>query len=218
MLAMLCFTRLSWETMSHPATRLIALLLFAAAPLLLPAAPDDESLADELGDEQARRLAAIAQFEQAIKDLELREGTSDPGVGELSASLAASYEQNGQHAEALEHYRRALYILRINEGLYTLRQVRLVNAIIDNAAQIADWETVADNYDYLLWVYRRNYSSDDPRWLPVVERLRRWHLAAYYLPTGRSLEEHYEAQYQLYYLAKRIEKNRLNNAEPDSER
>lgn len=199
-------------------TGLLALLLIAVAPLPLAAAPDDESLADELDDEQAQRVLTIAKFEQTIKEMELDLGPADPQLSELLAGLAASYEQIGQYAEALNRYRRAWFILRINEGLYSLRQVGLLNAIIENAAQLGDWEAVADSYDYLLWLYRRNYSSDDPRWLPVVERLRRWHLAAYYLPTGRPLEDHYDAQYQLYYLAKRIEKNQAKKREADSDR
>ena len=90
------------------------------------------------------------------------------------------------------------HVQRINVGLHNLQQEPLVDAIIALEARRHNWEAVADSHDYLLWLYRRNYSDHDPRWLPAAKRLRRWHLDAYRLPTGREFSDHLDAQIWLY--------------------
>src|SRR5690606_20532927 len=88
-------------------------------------------------------------------------------------------------ARALYH---ALFVIRANEGLYSLTQVPILDLLIDSRKQIGDWRGVADAHDLLIWVYRRNYEPDDPRMLPALKRLRRWNFEAYNKETGRTLD------------------------------
>jgi len=37
------------------------------------------------------------------------------------------------------------------------------------------------NLNYLLWLYRRNYSDEDDRLVPIIERVGRWYMHAYQL-------------------------------------
>ena len=138
------------------------------------------------------------RIQTALAALERDGGAQDPGLTELLIGLARSYEGARRESEALQAYRRAWHVQRINVGLHNLQQEPLVDAIITLEARRHNWEAVADSHDYLLWLYRRNYSDHDPRWLPAAKRLRRWHLDAYRLPTGREFSDHLDAQIWLY--------------------
>jgi tetratricopeptide (TPR) repeat protein len=146
----------------------------------------------------------IAAFETAITEVERDAGAQDPRLSELLSGLGRSYEDAVRYEEALDAYSRAWHIQRIASGLHNLEQQPLVDRIILLRAKAGDWEGVADGYDYLTWLYRRNYTADDPRWLPAARRLRQWHLDAYRLPTGRDFTEHLDAQIWLYDKAIRI--------------
>ena len=86
---------------------------------------------------------------------------------------------------------------------------------------MGDVRALAKSYGVLSWIYQRNYAADDLRWLPVIKRLRRWHIYAilrvpfisrcqFQLPsydvvslckwliTGRTINEHYRAQRALF--------------------
>jgi hypothetical protein len=61
-----------------------------------------------------------------------------------------------------------------------------------------DCKQVADSYDMMQWLYRRNYADDDPRQMNAVKRLRRWHMESYNKDTGRSLEKLFTSAETLY--------------------
>ena len=70
------------------------------------------------GDEQA--------WHQAIMQLESRGGAYASGLSESLLGLARTLQSQGRHEEAIRVYRRGVHLIRINEGLYTTRQIPLL--------------------------------------------------------------------------------------------
>ena len=118
--------------------------------------------------------------------------------------LGIAYQSEGNHEEALEVLERAWHIRRINQGLYNLNQLSIINLIINSRVKIRDWSGVSDAYDYVHWIHKRNYDANDPELLPILKRLRAWHISAYYLDTGHALTEHFYAADSIYRQGMRI--------------
>ncbi|MDH3637778.1 MAG: energy transducer TonB, partial [Gammaproteobacteria bacterium] len=94
-------------------------------------------------------------------------------------SLGLELQMYGQHEDALDAFKRVLHITRINEGLYTLGQVPIIERMLDSLAEAGLWNDVHRQFDYLYWLNKRNYGASNPRMLPIIDRMVDWHLEAY---------------------------------------
>jgi hypothetical protein len=131
---------------------------------------------------------SAAAYQEAIRGIESEHGKLDPQLFPLLLGLALEQREEERHAEAARTLYHALFVVRANEGLYSLTQVPVLELLIDSRTKLNDWRAVADAHDLLIWVYRRNYAPDDPRMLPALKRLRRWNFEAYNKETGRPLD------------------------------
>ncbi|MDE0283769.1 MAG: tetratricopeptide repeat protein, partial [Gammaproteobacteria bacterium] len=122
---------------------------------------------------------SIANYEQEIRKREAEHGVYDPATGEFLLSVGLVYQNDGRHEEAVDAFARALQIKRVNEGLQGIGQLLILEQLIKSNIAEADWEEVDRNYQQLLWIHKRNYDADDPRLLPVVDKVGRWKLKAY---------------------------------------
>lgn len=124
---------------------------------------------------------SIERYEQLISELEGSGGVYLPELSEILLDLGKTYQVLGHHTEAVATFKRSLHISRVNNGLYTLDQLPILELIIKSNTALSDWEELDRNYHYLYWVNRRAYGDKDPRLLPVIDRVGRWHLNAYQL-------------------------------------
>lgn len=143
-------------------------------------------------------LTAIAEHEREVQALQAEHGVYHPRLEESLIELGLARGRAGERSEAVAALRRALQVRRVNHGLYDLGQTEILDLVIELERERRNWEAVADAYDYLHWLYRRNFAPDDPRLLPVLKRLRTWHFEAYSVDTGRSLNEHFYAARAVY--------------------
>lgn len=119
------------------------------------------------------------RYEQAVSELEETHGAYQNGLSEQLLSLGLDFQTQGHHEQALDAFKRAVHITRINEGLYTLGQVPIVERIIQSLVSSGHWGDANNQYDYLYWVHKRSYGASDPRLLPVIDQIVGWHLRAY---------------------------------------
>ncbi len=119
------------------------------------------------------------------------------GLGLLS-------QEQSKPAESAEVFERALYIIRANDGLYSTRQLPLLDLMIASNTTLEKWKQVAKSYDMMYWLYKRNFAENDPRQLQTIKRLRRWYMESYNKDTGRSLEELFTSAEGLYEQAIKI--------------
>ena len=139
-----------------------------------------------------------AEYKARITELESNEGVfSYELVPELLGLGLVSQEQ-GLRKESADAFDRALQIVRANEGLYSLKQLPILDLTIESNSLLNNWEQVANDYDRMYWLYRRNYAENDPRQLQGLKRLRRWYIEAYNKDTKRSLEDLFSSAEEVY--------------------
>jgi tetratricopeptide (TPR) repeat protein len=118
--------------------------------------------------------------EPLLSSIEAEEARSGPFSAELVGlltSLGLAYQENGEHVLAVAVLDRALSLKRINEGLFGLYQVPLVERLIDSERAIGRTDTAEDLESRLLDLARRNYN--DPRAAPIFRDAAERRLALY---------------------------------------
>ncbi|MFQ5660397.1 MAG: energy transducer TonB [Gammaproteobacteria bacterium] len=141
---------------------------------------------------------AIERYQQQIHATEIAHGAYDNQISEELLGLGLARRDLGQDAEAVKAFDRALYITRINQGLSNPNQLPILELIIESNTALSDWKALDQNYHYLYWVYRRAYGDDDPRLLPVIDRVGLWHLNAYQMGVDDRPFQHLASADNLY--------------------
>lgn len=125
--------------------------------------------------------ATIADYRAEIARIEAEQGPIAAALSESLLAVAELLAEEGRFQEAGEYLRRALHVRRVNEGLHRLEHADLVELIIANDHLQGDTEALDRDYHFLYWLYRRNFGEDDPRLVPVLERIARWRMRACHL-------------------------------------
>lgn len=143
----------------------------------------------------AESLKAVREtrdlYKNSITDLETDHGAYYYGIGEKLLSLGLNLRKQGEYQEAIDAFGRALYLNRVNQGLHNLNQLPIVELLIETNTAISDWNALDENYNYLYWVYLRNYGNDKLELLPIIDRLARWNLNAYKFVPASELPYYY---------------------------
>ena len=158
----------------------------------------------DISPRQQELRHAVTQYRKNIKELQKTYGAFYDQIGENLIGLGLAYRNLGQNREAIQAFNQALHINRINHGLYGASQLPLMELIIQTNTALSDWQALDQNFDYLYWVNRRLYGDDDPRLLPVIERLGRWNLQAYSLTSDPAPFKHLLDAAELFQNAVRI--------------
>ena len=128
---------------------------------------------------QTEASNAIERYNEKIKLLESKDGAYNIELSENLVGLGVAYSALGQYSDALEAYSRALHIDRVNNGLENLNQISTLERMIEVKAKKEDWKGAAKNYDYLLWLYNRNFEVNDPALIPIFYRAANWNLDSF---------------------------------------
>jgi len=144
---------------------------------------------------------ATENYHVAIADIEEAYGPYDSNLPQHLMSLGLIYQAGGQHAEAAEVFERAVHVQRIGGGLYDLNQVPMLEKLIESNVARGSWDNASKNHQYLYWLHKRNFGDDDPRMLPVIDKLSNWHLNAYALDTSSGLFQHLISAHALFSMA-----------------
>lgn len=124
---------------------------------------------------------SLADYRAEIARIEAEEG---PLASTLSESLLGAAEilvEADRLQEASQFLRRALHVRRVNDGLHHLAHADIVEQIITLDHLVGDADALDRDYQFLYWLYLRNYGADDPRLVPVLERIARWRIRAWHL-------------------------------------
>jgi len=135
--------------------------------------PDDQSAF-------AGILAAIA----AVDEEQVANGENSPGLVPLLRELARLYRESGDYPDALVALERAQDIVRRWEGLYSLEQVELIEAMIEIEMAIVPSEESDSREFYLRQLVQRN--PGDPRNVEILTEMagRQMDVARYVLVNG----------------------------------
>lgn len=179
---------------------LLAAVLLALAPGYSPAAPEaygmhfvrvDEVLPGQLTPRGEAREAPLSQpdlapYRAQLEEMELRDGPYADALAEPLAALGRAHRQQGAHAQALAAYRRALHIVRVNEGLYSERQIPLLREMLTTFRETGDLEALDGRYDYLFRLYGMGQPPYTPMRLRAAMEYLRWQREALLLEVSGS--------------------------------
>lgn len=97
-------------------------------------------------------------YRELVVALEIQNGPYNDALAEPLASLGRYHRQRGELDQAMRVYRRALHVLRVNDGLYSERQLPILRELLDAYRVSGDMQALDDRYDY----YFRLYGSGQP--------------------------------------------------------
>jgi hypothetical protein len=101
--------------------------------------------------EQATSVASgedIDRQEQQLAEAGRGLGPYSDGLADPLITLAALHRGRDELDEAAEYYRRALHLVRINDGLYSERQVPIVRELMGIYRRQGDLASLGDIYQY----------------------------------------------------------------------
>ncbi|MFT5131617.1 MAG: hypothetical protein ACI9SC_000076 [Gammaproteobacteria bacterium] len=150
--------------------------------------PDSEPLSAPVKKSQiiasAEQLETIQYYEKLILELESSGGVYQNQLSEVLSSLGTTYQSIDQHEAAIDVFQRSLHITRVNDGLYGLNQIPMLEKLIESNSKLRDWDNLDKNYHNLYWISKRHYGDNNPELLALIDRIGRWHLQAYELEPG----------------------------------
>ena len=166
---------------------LVMFLLLGIAPSI---APGNDASGIQPPDPAAPGLTrSIAAYEKQITELESAAGPHAEPLVEARSSLGMLYQQAGDHGQAITVLRDALQSVRVNEGLYSMNQLAILEAIIDSQVALGARDELRRNYEYLFWLYQRNYGDHSAGLVPVIKRVGQWYFDLYnFSPPNTTVE------------------------------
>jgi|GEM_PF-2357646 len=174
---------------------LLLLILSPAAARALEAtdssapAGTDEAAAEQTHADESAGAATIHRYRQQIASLQAQHGAYAHGLNEALAGLGRAYSQNGDHKDAAAAFKSAMYITRVNNGLYSMGQMPYLEALIGQYDSLGKLDKVSNLFSYMYWVYKRNYGARDLRTLPAIKRMREWMRKVYHRGGGLSVQQ-----------------------------
>lgn len=133
------------------------------------------------------RSESISRYSASVADIEATGGTWDESLAEELISLGELQQQQGDHLLAVETFDRAIHINRINSGLHTLEQIPAIEQLIQSHLAMGDWEQADVYNNYLYYVQQKAFGRDDPRLIPVLDKLATWNIQAFNIGYGELL-------------------------------
>jgi hypothetical protein len=144
-------------------------LLVDADAAGVPQAP----MAAVASDQLALARDAVERLQALVEQLELRDGPYSGSLSEPLSDLALQLERLGRGDEAQRLRERALHLLRVNEGLYSLSQLPLVRALLDAERRRGDYAALDQRYGYFFRLYGNGQPPfTEPRMRATLEYLR----------------------------------------------
>lgn len=141
--------------------------------------------AEDLGE--ATRPVPSAREEQAwhqaIMQLESNGGAYASELSESLLGLAQTLQSQGRHEEAIRVYRRGVHLIRINEGLYTARQIPMLQGEITSHMARGNFPLADERQNYLYRVQVESLQSSDQLAGALMAQAE-WQLEAFQLGLG----------------------------------
>lgn len=128
---------------------------------------------DAVSPERRSELRAlVAELEALIEAEELANGPYAASMSESLTQLARSYDELGQTNKALSARERAMFLIRVNEGLNSPTQRPLLRTIISQLREQGNYQALDDRYRYFFRIHGSGRAPwTDSRWNATLEYL-----------------------------------------------
>lgn len=112
-------------------------------------------------------------YKRMVTESELHGGPYADALAEPLAALARHRRGQGDLERAEKLYRRALHVVRVNDGLYSKRQIPILRELLDTYRAAGDLTTLDERYEYFFRLYGRGEPPySDVRMRAALEYLR----------------------------------------------
>lgn len=118
----------------------------------------------------------LASYRDNLYQLETASGSTSLQLVETLEEIADRLMALNEHAEAYVVLDRAQQILKINEGLFTTSQFRILHKKIENLVSIGDWRNGRKLQDHLFWLYAHKNPNPDENTVADLLRASDMHL------------------------------------------
>lgn len=142
-------------------------------------AEDLAGLGDQ-GDQQKieENLRTARALRSQLDDLSSRHGAYDASLLELQTDLGQAYLSAGQVSEAIDVLGQALQLARITDGLYSDRQLLVLQQLMEAHHIEQDWDQV-DDYQHLTFMLKsRIHAPESAEYANALLALGEWRLQA----------------------------------------
>jgi len=118
---------------------------------------------------------------EEIREILMQRSPNDAELIGPFTALGLSYQESGDYLLSSTVIQRALEVVRVNYGLYSLEQASLIQQLIDNEDEMGNVAVAWDLEQELLALARRN--PDDLRAVPILRGIadERMHVLSRYL-------------------------------------
>jgi len=145
--------------------------------------PSVSTAAIEVAEPSAEVMALInadiARYEDSISALIAVENPYSENLREQYAALGQLLQRAGDFEGSIEVLEKAMHIGRVNQGLFTIEQIPLVESIIASQTELGNYSEVDDYHEYLYYIQQKTYPEGDPRLLAAKERWADWSVESY---------------------------------------
>jgi hypothetical protein len=123
--------------------------------------------------------AIVDEYVQVLLNTEISGGAYSAELSETLVDLGRASQSVHKHAEAIDYFRRGLHLMRINEGLYSDRQLPALAAMIDSQLVLGRLAQVDENRNYRYRTQQRVYEPGGADLLQATLEYSEWQREAY---------------------------------------
>lgn len=146
----------------------------------------------------------LEQYQAEIDSLQSKYGAYNPQLSEALQGLGEAQQQMGEHSEAIKTFSQSAHIKRINEGLFSPSVLPLLENMVESYAHLGDWEAVDDQHHVMMEINGQSFGWSDERMLPVLDKLTRWHMYAFFEDITPQPVHHLQMARSLFAAASRV--------------
>jgi TonB family protein len=125
---------------------------------------------------RAEAGSAARELESIVLQVEGAYHASHPELVKPLTLLGDAYAAQGEFVEALDQYGRAVYIARVNNGLFDASQLEIVYREADAHTQLGNLMEARNREEYAYEIMKRGFADYDADLIPGLERLARFYL------------------------------------------
>lgn len=118
----------------------------------------------------------VVTYLNAIEQAESVGGAYAQELTDLYMGLGAALLQELELEAARDAFHQGVTIMRVNDGPNSLEQTNFLFQIADIETRMGDRRAAGDVMQNIYLISAKNFGEDDPRMLPVLERMYAWYM------------------------------------------
>jgi hypothetical protein len=120
---------------------------------------DDGPALESAESARAMLMEDVQAYARAVASMEETSGAFASGLSEQLLGLGLTLQRNGAHELAIKNFKRGVHLARVNEGLYSDRQMALLQGEIVSHIALGQYVEADERQRYLYRVQARTLSD-----------------------------------------------------------